>query len=468
MCCVTTTSPAFAGRPAPGSAGTVPGPRGWPLLGSLPDFARDPLAFFSRLRDEYGDWAEWRLGTQRNVMLSHPDQVAEVLAQMESTATRTDLGWAFRQVLGDGVVVARGEDWRRKRALVQPAVRPRQVRAYAATMVDCAAETAASWEPGQGIELHSALTALTRRIAVRTLFGTDIAAGREDAIGEAMAVAQAEIGAELRGVTLFLPPWVPTAGRRRLRAAVDRLDEEIDRVVAAHRATHRSGGAERDDLLSRLLAARDAHGAPLSGKELRDEAVTLYIGGHETTSTALTWLWYRLAGAPEARARLDAELAEVLPDGRLPGFDDYARLTWTQQLVKESLRLYPPIWLSTAIALEGARVGGRDVAPGTRLWFSTWSLQRDPRWFADPEEFRPERWSPDAAPGEALDAAWVPFGGGPRTCLGARFAQVEAVLLTAVIAQRFRAELPDGLRIDPVPHLTLQPSAPIPVTLAAV
>ena len=450
MCRVTSTT-----QTAP-----VRGPRGWPLLGSLPAFARDPLAFFEHLRDDYGDWVDWSLGPRRSVMVSRPEQVAELLAGVEVTFSPSELGWAFRQVLGNGVVVATGPDWRRKRALVQPSVRPRQVKSYAATMVECAAATADGWAAGRRVDVMREMTALTQRIAVRTLFGTETA-GREEVIARAMAVAQHEIGAEFRGVTMFLPPWLSTPGRRRLRAAVVQLDQEMHRVISEHREAA-AAGEERDDLLSRLLAARDEDGGPLSEQELRDEAITLYIGGHETTSTALTWAWYLLGQSPEARARLDAELAQVL-DGRLPTFDDYARLPWTQQVVKEALRLYPPIWLVSVVARDGATLGGRTVPTGSTVWCSQWSMQRDPRWFPDPAEFRPERWDPDPAV-PVTDHAWFPFGGGQRTCLGARFALVEAALVLAVLAQRFRVEPDPG---DPgvSTGLTLQPGQPILATL---
>ncbi|MER7462282.1 cytochrome P450 [Streptomyces sp. NPDC097981] len=440
--------------------GAERGPRRWPLLGNLPAFARDPLAFFESLRDEYGDWVPWALGPKRNVLVSRPEHAAELLGAVETTFAPQELGWAFRQLLGNGVVVATGEDWRRKRALVQPAVRPRQVRSYAATMVECADALAGAWAEGARIEVHREMAGLTQRIAVRTLFGGD-AAGREAPISAAMAAAQRELGAEFRGLTLFLPAWVQTPGRRRMRAAVAVLDREIEHVIREHEEAS-AGGAGRDDLLGRLLAARDEHGGPLSRTELRDESITLYIGGHETTSTTLTWAWQLLSGAPGARARLDEELERVL-GGRLPTYDDHARLTWTRQVVKESLRLYPPVWLISAVAGEGAVIGGRPVPPGTGVWTSPWSVHRDARWFPDPEAFRPERWDADA-PHPVPEHAWFPFGGGPRACLGARFALVEAVLVLAVLAQRFH--LDTGPAPVPVfPGLTLQPTCPVPATL---
>ncbi|MEU9302427.1 cytochrome P450 [Streptomyces sp. NPDC048269] len=436
------------------------GPRPWPLLGNLPAFARDPLAFFESLRDEYGDWVPWALGPRRNVFVSRPEHAGELLGAVEGTFTPMELGWAFHQLLGEGVVVATGDDWRRKRALVQPAVRPRQVRSYAATMVECADALAGGWREGERIDVHREMAGLTQRIAVRTLFGSD-AAGRQAPISEAMATAQRELGAEFRGLTLFLPPWVRTPGRRRMREAVAVLDREIAHVIAEHEAGT-AAGAERDDLLSRLLAARDEHGAPLSRKELRDESITLYIGGHETTSTTLTWTWQLLSGAPEARARLTEELDRVL-GGRLPTYEDYDRLPWTRQVVKEALRIYPPIWLISAVATQGASIGGRPVPAGTAVWTSPWSMHRDERWFPDPENFRPERWDAEA-PHPVPEHAWFPFGGGPRACLGARFALVEAALVLAVLAQRFHLDSGSG-RAAVFPGLTLQPAGPVLATL---
>ncbi|WP_455359819.1 cytochrome P450 [Streptomyces sp. SYSU K21746] len=437
----------------------VRGPRRLPGLGNLPAFARDPLGFFTRLRGR-GDVVEWRLGPQRALFLSRPEHIGELLTGIETVFRHPELGWAFRLVLGDGVVTSEGPAWRRKRALVQPAVRPRQVRAYAGTMTECATELAGTWSPGQQIDVRREMLALTQRIAVRTLFGGDTA-GREDVIGPAMDVAQRAIGDEFRGLTLFLPPRVPTPGRRRLKAAVAVIDREVARVTGERRRM----AEERDDLLSRLLAARDEDGLPLTDKEVRDEAVTLYIGGHETTGTTLTWAWYLLSRNPGARARLTEELDRVLA-GRAPCFDNLGRLPWTEQVVKETLRLYPPVWLMTGIAQDGSTLGGRPVKPGTVLWCSQWSTHRDPRWFPDPEAFRPERWAAGASPA-VPDHAWFPFGGGARACLGARFAMVEAVLVLATLARRFHLDTGPG-DVPPRTGLTLQPGRPVRASVRPV
>ncbi|MFC6063523.1 cytochrome P450 [Streptomyces ochraceiscleroticus] len=437
----------------------VPGPRGLPLLGNLPAFGRDPLGFLVRLRDEYGDAVTWSLGPRRSLFLFHPAHIAEFLAARERTFELLEIGWAFKQLTGQSLILSKGSDWRRKRSLVQPTVRPRQVRGYAAAMVECAQAAAGQWQDGDRIDVRHQMALLTQRIVLRTLFGNDLG-DRTRALSEAMAVAEHGIGAELRNMTLFLPGWIRTPGRRRLLRAVATIDAEVHRLI---RARQRHGGTEdRDDLLSRLLAARDEEGRPLTTQEVRDEAATLWAAGHETTSTALTWTWYLLSRSPEARERLTAELDEVL-GGRPPTIDDYDRLPWTRQIIKEALRLYPPAWLIPAVARDGATLADTRIPPGTVVWCSQWTTHRDPRWFPEPTRFRPERWDPEA-PDPVPDHAWYPFGGGQRTCLGARFAQVEAALLLATLAQHCHLDVTPAA---PAPRvgLLLQPPTPLHATV---
>lgn len=416
------------------------------MLGNLPAFARDPLEFLAGLRSR-GDVVHWSLGPRRNVFVSTPDLINDMMTRMETDFHRDGFGWAFRQVIGNGLTISSGPQWKRKRAAVQPAVHPKQVRWFGPDIAACAAEL--SWERGQTVDVLREMTALTRRITVRTLFGSQ-SVGQEESIGAAMAEAQHGIGMEFRGITWFLPDWVRTPGRARLRSAVSVLDREIERLIAVHRAE------ERSDVLSRLIAARDEAGAPLSEAELRDEAIALYIGGHETTSATLTWLWYLLSSAPEARAVLDAELSAVIGD-RLPVYEDFNQLDWTRQLVKEALRLYPPIWLTPSIASHDTALAGEVPVPkGTTVWTSQWATHRDPRWFPSPDSFLPQRWGPH---GDGNSQAWFPFGKGPRVCVGARFALVVTTLVLATLAQKFRLSVRNEAR--PVPHLTLQPDRPI-------
>ncbi|MFD0024613.1 cytochrome P450 [Streptomyces sp. NPDC058382] len=452
----TETGPALDAEPR--GHRIVRGPRGLPLLGNMPQFARDPLAFFERLRG-HGDLVQWRFGPNSCVFVADPGCIGELLTETERSFDQPALGIAFRTVMGNGVVVARGAEWRRKRSLVQPSVRPKQVRSYAATMAGSTVELADTWAGGERIDVKREMAALTQRIAVRTIFGVDTPADAE-AMGRAMDVAQAEIGKEFAGIGALLPDWVPTPGRARIRKAAAVIDAEVGRVVARHR----DGGDDRPDLLSRLLTAVDETGTRLTDEEIRDETVTLYIGGHETTSSTLVWAWYLLSRNAAARAALHEELDRVL-GGREPGFDDYARLTYTQSVIKEALRLYPTIWLVTGVAKEGARIGGIPMPEGTRVWSSQWATHRDERWFPEPEAFRPERWGAEANE-EIAEYAWFPFGGGPRVCLGTRFAMVEAVLILAVLARRFELEVDPGT-VGPVPTLTLQPDREVLATVRA-
>ncbi|GGX40978.1 hypothetical protein GCM10010353_65450 [Streptomyces chryseus] len=354
----------------------VAGPRGLPLLGSLPAFGRDPLAFLERLRDDFGDVVTWSLGPLRIISLAHPEHIAQLLGADEQRYRTPDIGWAFGRLVGDSVIRSQGADWRRKRSLVQPTVRPRRVRGYASTMVDSAVALADRWDHESRIDVLREMTLLTQRIVVRALFGNDVS-DQTRALGAAMTVAGREIGAELRGVGLFLPPWARTPARRRLLHAVATVDTEIDRLIRA-RQTAKGLGSEGEDLLSRLLAARDEEGRPLTPRQVRDEAVTLWFGGHETTSTALTWAWYLLSTSPQTRERLTAELDRVLA-GRPPTIDDYEQLTWTQQIVKEALRLYPPGWMiPPRVAQDGAVLAGSPIPAGTMVWCSQWVTHRDP------------------------------------------------------------------------------------------
>lgn len=440
----------------------VPGPRGLPLLGNLPAFGRDPLAFLSSLREGYGDAVTWSLGTRRALFVAHPLHVAELLAAVEDTFEPGDVGWTFAKVCGDSVLRSRGAEWRRKRAVVQPTVRPKQVRGYAATMVECAEDRGGTWREGARVDVEREMAQITQRIVLRTLFGNDLGA-RADALGEALSAIEWEMGAEVRSLRLFLPPWVRTPARRRLLAELSVVDEEVGRLIRTRRQALARGDADPgEDLLSRLLAARDAQGRRLSQKEVRDEAVTLWIAGNGTSSTALTWTWYLLSRNPGVRARLTAELERVL-GGRAPSWEDYEALTYTRHVLKESLRLYPPAWLIPLRARSGARLGGHPLEEGDAVWCSQWVTHRDARWFSDPTAFRPERWDEETAAPTA-GQTWFPFGTGPRTCIGARFGQVESVLVLATLARKWHLEVDAG-DVAPQAVQLLQPGTPVRATL---
>jgi cytochrome P450 len=259
-----------------------------------------------------------------------------------------------------------------------------------------------------------------------------------------------------------LPDFIPTLGNIRLRRAVKRLDSIIFEIIARRRAT----GEDRGDLLSMLLNAQDEDGGDrMTDRQLRDEAMTLFMAGHETTANTLTWAWYLLAQHPEVEARLHEELDRVLGD-RAPTMADLSSLPYTEHVITETLRLYPTVWILGREAIEPSQVGGYRVPVGTTVYMSQWVVHRDPRFFDDPESFRPERWQ-DGLLKRIPRYAYFPFGGGPRICIGNGFAMMEAVLLLATIAQRFRLVLEPGTKAKLMPTMTLRADGGIPMTLAS-
>jgi cytochrome P450 len=438
-------------------------PGGLPGLGHLPRFVRDPLGFFTAMR-ERGDIVWWRLGPSKSVFISHPRHIEHMFLNVEKTFSMNtgDPQYAFKVFAGNGIITTHGEFWRRQRAMMQPGMHPRRIAGYADTMVDLTARALEGWRPGEVRDIRVEMLRLTQHIAAKTLLGADVT-GDAAAVGRALDVASREIGAEFRGLTLFVPPWVPTPGRSRLKAAIGEVERVLYRIIDERRAEGGAAGRP-DDMLAMLLDARDADGRPMSDVQLRDEAMTLYIAGHETTGNTLVWAYTALARNPEVFERMRAEVVEVVGERR-PTLADYRRLTYTEAVVKETLRLFPPAWLFQTRAVVDVELAGHHVPAGTTVWTSQWPVQRDPRWFDAPTRFRPERFL--GTPSHPK-YAWFPFGGGPHVCLGNRFALVEAVLVLAMVAQRFRLDVDPGLRIGPQPLLTLQPGRDVPARLVPV
>jgi cytochrome P450 len=365
-----------------------------------------------------------------------------------------------RLLLGNGLLTSDGDSWLRQRRLAQPAFKPSRVAAYGETMVAYAERLIAGWKAGETRDLQPEMTRLTLEITAKTLFGADIGTDAAD-VGAALADALASF--DVRVSSWFpLPYWVPTPTNRRLVKAVKRLDAIVYRIINERRA----GGEDRGDLLSMLLQAQDDEGGAMSDKQLRDETMTLFLAGHETTALALTWTFYLLAQSADAEAKLRTELAAVL-GGRSPTVADLPRLRWTEHVVTESMRLYPPAYAFGREALADCEIGGYPVRKGTTLFLSQWVMHRDPRYYDEPERFLPERWAGGLM--QRLPRfAYFPFSGGPRQCIGDRFAMMEAVLIVAAVAQRYRFALVPGHPVVPKPSMTLRPQHGIKVVLHAV
>ena len=426
--------------------GPTPGGR-WTSLFQQAPFLFDPLGVVAGRFARFGDL--YRVQTRDGALfvLRHPDHLRDVLVTHAAKYTKTHS--AFRQlarVLGDGLLTSDGAAWQRQRRMVQPAFSRARMESYADAMVAEAARTVGGWRDGEARDVSVDMMELTLRVVGRTLFGHD-ASGDVGEVAAAMRDFQ-----ELASRPDLLPAWMPSPARRRLARAVASLDRIIHDMIAT-----RQGGAAGDDLLQMLVDATDAEGdgGRMSLREVRDQLVTLFLAGHETTSHALTWTLYLLSQNPGAEAALHAELDAVLGD-RLPTLADLDAMPYTEQVIKESMRLYPPVYMVARQAAEDTEIGGHPVPKGSEVVLWIYMTHRDPRWFPDHAAFRPERFAPEAE--AALPRlAWLPFGAGPRACIGRGFAMMEAKLLLAVMARRHRLSLVPGHRVEVQPRVTLMP-----------
>jgi cytochrome P450 len=438
-------------------AALPPGPKGHFLAGNLPDFRRERLGLFLRCARDYGDVVPVRLGLIRGVVLSHPDAIESVLVTNSRNFTKHFALRRNRLILGNGLLTSEGDFWLRQRRLAQPAFTRSRLAQYAEDMAAAAERLLAEWHDGDTRELHTDMARVTLGIAAKTLFGAEMGAQAAD-VGQAMAAALAAFDARL-GTGYLVPHWVPTATNRRLHRAVRRLDE----IIYGFIEQRRQSGEERGDLLSILLHARDEDGSRMTDQQLRDEAMTLFLAGHETTALVLAWTGYLLALHPDAADRLHAELRSVLGD-RPPTATDLPRLAYTEHVLLESMRLYPPAYVIGREAVADCEVLGYRIPAGTTLFMSQWVVHRDPRWFDEPEKFLPDRWAGGLS--QCLPKfAYFPFGGGPRLCIGNTFAMTEAVLVLATLARRFRFTLVPDHPVVPWPSMTLRPKYGIRVAL---
>jgi cytochrome P450 len=428
-----------------------PGPKGHFLTGHLPEMRRDPLGFYLRCARDYGDCTSIRFGLKRIFLINHPSLIEQVLHSRNFTkhyALRMN-----RLLLGNGLLTSEGDFWLRQRRLIQPVFQRERILTYAPVMTAYAERQMESWRDGEERDLHAEMRQLTLVIAAKTLFGAD-AAGQARAVGQALHEAMGTFNRRFFRV-LRIPESVPTPGNLRIRKAIRRLDAILYELINQRRAE-----GEQNDLLSILLHARhESDGTGMTDKQLRDEAMTLFLAGHETTALALSWGWYLLAEHPEVGEKLEAELRQVLGE-RTPTVADLPNLRYTEMVVQEVMRLYPPAYVIGRQAIHPCTIGGYPFPAGGTVLMSQWVVQRDPRYFDDPERFYPERWA-DGLAKRLPRYAYFPFGGGQRTCIGNTFALMELPLVVATIAQRFRFSRPPGPPVLPHPQFTLQPDRPI-------
>jgi cytochrome P450 len=419
-----------------------PGPKGLPLIGNLWQVVRDPLNFPTRIARRYGDVARASVGKLVFYMFIHPEHIEYILRGNHKNFSK-DKGTRLLSVfLGQGLLTSEGNLWRRQRRLSQPAFQLDQVEKYTEIMV------LNGWRAGQVRDIHADVMKLTLEIVAQALFSASVE-GKADQVGEAMDVVMKYFAS----FVIYFPWWakLPTPANRRFRRAVENLNAIIYETIAKRRA----GETKGNDLLARLLAARDEDGSQMDDQQIRDELMTLFLAGHETTALALSFTFYLLSQHPEIDARLANEIDEVL-QGRLPTVADVPRLRYTEWVIKESMRLYPPAPGIGREALADCEVGGYFVPKGTQIALLQWLVHRDPRWFDEPKSFRPERWDNDLAR-RIPRCAYFPFGDGPRICIGNQFAMMEAILVLATIIQRFQPTLAPRFELELLPSVTLRP-----------
>ena len=441
------------------------GPSGLPVVGSALDYAADPLGFMEECARYYGDCVRFQTTNGEVRLLTDPEAIEHVLAKRSDNYVKPDFGGeGLDGLLGDGLLTSEGERWAEQRKRIQPAFFRPMLDQYAETMVADARELAEAWTDSERVDIDEAMSQLTLRIIVETVLGTELG-GMERAISDALVDVSRRFRAD--EVRSLVPKSVPTPRNLKYRRGERRLERIVRDIIRQHeRASDTPAGDEASggDMLSLLLSARDA-GADINDETLRDQVLTMLLAGHDTTALTLVFSWYLLSEHPDVERRFHAELDEVLDD-RDPTAADAADLDYTEQVAKEAMRLYPPAYTIYREAVEDDSVAGYHVPGGSLVSMPQWVVHRDPRWWDDPDTFRPERWA-DESSADRPEYAYYPFGGGPRKCIGGAFAMREAKLVLATLGRRYSLRyLGDG---PPklTPMVTLHPEPPVEFELRA-
>ncbi len=429
------------------------GPVGIPGIGPITALSKDPLEFLEQTAQTYGDVSSFREGPFRRVfLLNHPDHIEDLLMRHAKEVIKDRVTRKLRQMIGNGLVISEGEHWKRQRKLAAPSFTPHQIAHYGDQMVRRTADAVELWEHGEVRDTQRDIMGITLDIVLDTLFGEAGTHSISETVGDAIEIVMTEFDNDVHSWRLLLPGWVPTAGRSRIRAAVESLDGVIHDLIAAGRARTEPTG----DLLARLLAARDEDdGQGMTDVELRDEVLTLLVAGHETTSIALFNALLLIGQHEDARNRLQEEINDVLGN-RMATVDDLHDLPYTHAVANESMRVYPPVWIMGREVVTPFEIDGVAFQAGDQILVSPWLTHHDERWFDDPSEFRPERWLTDK---ERPRFAFYPFGGGPRGCIGNHFAMMEFVLVLATLVQRVKLTPVEPGRPSLTPSITLRPTS---------
>jgi cytochrome P450 len=422
-----------------------PGPRGGLFLGAFREVQSDKLAVMTRYQREHGDVVGLRLGPMRIAAVYHPALIEQALLKLGRSMHKGLIEQLVRPAAGNGIFLSEDDFWKRQRRMVSPPFHKARLAGYARTMAEITTRVSAGWQDGEARDVYRDTSRIGMAVAAKVMFNVDVEARDGEELGSALADMMDAVTARIDSPIPW-PDFVPTPTMLRLRAAVRRLDALVYDAIARRRREQ----IERDDLLSLLLAARDEDdGQGMTDRQVRDEAMNLFIAGFETTAINLAWTLDLLSRHPEVQAAVRGALPAPAATGEPP------RVPLVEQVINESLRLYPPAWAFDRVAIEDVELGGYRIPKGWGVWFSPWVTHRDPRFWREPERFLPERWAGDEAK-QRHKYSFIPFGGGPRICIGNGFALLEAQVVLATLLPAWRFE-PIGEPPRPDPGFTLRP-----------
>ncbi|VEP17474.1 Unspecific monooxygenase [Hyella patelloides LEGE 07179] len=434
----------------------LPHPKAKFFLGHLPSLSKERIEFLTQCAREYGDIVPLRLGNTPALFLNRPEYIEQVLNNRKLFVKK---GNALRRLLGEGLITSEGESWFRQRRLIQPVFHQKQIATYADVMVANTEQMLEDWQNGEIRNVHQDMMSLTLNIIVKTIFSIDLSHQEAKTIAFALDIAL-EYFQKMPGQNPL--QWLPTPESWRVKRAIEALDRTIYNIISQRRNSNEAKA--KTDLLSMLMQTQDeADGSVMSDKQLRDEVATLIFAGHETTANALSWMWILLSEHPQVQSKLLTELTAVLGD-RYPTLADIPNLPYTNMVIKEAMRLYPPVPLILRKAAQNCEIGGYFVPAECVLLMSQWTMHRHPSYFKDPDLFIPERWANDLEK-QLPKGVYFPFGDGSRICIGKNFALIEAVLIVATIAPKFQISLSPNQQIVPQASISLRPKHGLKVVI---
>lgn len=428
-----------------------PKPQGHWLMGSFSDFQANPVEFLSRTAYEKGDVSCFRMGPTYIYLVNNPELIHHMFVNQADIFYKSNFAKrSLNKLLGNGLVLSDGSFWKRQRKLAQPAFHHHRIASYGEAMVASTLSKIKTWKPQDTLQIDVEMAQLALDIMSKTIFTLD-AIEDAQAVTTTMSQMQEALSKRLLAA-VQLPDWIPTPNNIKTKKVLDALNKLIFGIIEDRRRSNE----DRGDIISMLLLARDEEtGEQMSDQQLRDELLTLFIAGHETTANTLTWVWYLIAQHPEIEQKLYEEL-DAVTAGRTPTFQDLMSLKYNEMVIKESLRMYPPAWILVRQPNADVEVGGYQIKKGTTVFVSPYVTQRDARYYPDPETFMPERFSPDSEK-KIPPYAYIPFSGGPRVCIGNSLAMMQMRLIVATIMQQFRLRYTHTKPLKPASLITLVP-----------